>query len=183
MAGKSFFEILEDQIRREVTNEVRAEFETRYKGTAPATASSEPRSAPPLSPPASPPTSPTETWLLTHLDKMTFKAHASGAGQYQAQAKAFVSQSQPSTQRASEQKPLVYEPPRAKHSFSPEQIWAYGFFVRQGERLAENFDEKELKAAYRKLAFKLHPDQAQNEKAPAHFHSLTEAYQILSELF
>src|ERR1043165_5650573 len=49
--------------------------------------------------------------------------------------------------------------PRPTHKFNAEQILSYQFIVKNGARLADNFNRKELESAFRALALKLHPDQ------------------------
>ncbi|MBX2987008.1 MAG: hypothetical protein KF802_03840 [Bdellovibrionaceae bacterium] len=62
----------------------------------------------------------------------------------------------------SREKPRPAVPaPRAKgppHALSERQKTAMGWFQDQGEALADDFNEKELKTAFRRLARRLHPD-------------------------
>ena len=54
---------------------------------------------------------------------------------------------------------------RPAHELDVMDIAALEFFRRNGVSLRENFDESDLKSAYRKLALKFHPDRHANASA------------------
>jgi hypothetical protein len=61
-------------------------------------------------------------------------------------------------------RPAAPPPPKKQrvrgtdHELSEEQRWSFEWFVAKGERLDPDYTEGELKAAYRRLARRLHPD-------------------------
>lgn len=47
--------------------------------------------------------------------------------------------------------------------------------------VSKDADAKEIKAQYRKLALKFHPDRNKSKEAPQHFKEISEAYAVLSD--
>lgn len=74
---------------------------------------------------------------------------------------------------------VVKPQPRPSHQFNPQQALSYQFFVKNGGRLADNFNRKELESAFRALALKLHPDQGGTAET---FRKLLDARKVLSGL-
>lgn len=70
-------------------------------------------------------------------------------------------------------------PPKPAHKLTEAQALAYQQFAHWGQSLADNFSNKDLKTAFRKMALKLHPDQGGSTQA---FFRLQECYRLLNEV-
>ena len=72
-------------------------------------------------------------------------------------------------------------PPRPPHKLTERQYLATLFFGRHGTELSAAFSKNELKTAFRRLAFKLHPDRQSGHTES--FIALKCAFDELSGLF
>lgn len=70
---------------------------------------------------------------------------------------------------------------RPPHKLTPIQKNALAFFQAHGADLADNFNLKELKQAFRKLASQLHPDRSKGPAEP--FIELKKAFDYLRQVF
>lgn len=82
---------------------------------------------------------------------------------------------------ASKAYPSRPKPPPPPHPLTTAQIWARDYFVLQGVELSPAFSLRELKRAFRTLAFKHHPDM--NKGASGAFIELKNNYETLLQLF
>lgn len=70
--------------------------------------------------------------------------------------------------------------PRPANKLSQDQLTAFLFFAAHSAKLEANFNNKDLKRAFRTLAFKMHPDHGGN---PQTFLELKAAYDLLAAVF
>lgn len=179
MAGKLFYEILEEQLRSELRKELEAEIRAELE--------------------ARPRTSPTadqsellkhegargriETWLATNVKQTTFAARRPGFQGYRIETAR--PKAQYVAQPKAEKEPELKIEPRYQAT-SIEDLCRLELLRRNGARIADAFTEHELKTAWRKAALKTHPDRfAQADHATqlrmsALFRELAEAYDVLS---
>lgn len=82
---------------------------------------------------------------------------------------------------ASVQERVVRPEPRPtpKTPMGVQEVLARELFVKWGAELEKTPLKKEISKAFKKLAFKLHPDRCKDPDAGKLFADLTEAYQIL----
>jgi hypothetical protein len=73
----------------------------------------------------------------------------------------------------------VKSKPRPAHRFNPQQAHGFQFMLQCGAQLQDNFNKRELEAAFRALALKLHPDQGGSTEK---FLQLLEARKSLQSL-
>lgn len=73
----------------------------------------------------------------------------------------------------------VKERPLPPHKLNVFQMSAVRFFLDHGVSLSPRFSKKELKAAFRKLALRLHPDQG---GAAQSFMELKSCFELLTDL-
>lgn len=185
MAEKTFYNVLEEQIRRDLRQEIRAEVEAQLRaerGPKQETSSFNPNASH---------MERVETWLATHVRKTFFKRSPS--------QKAYGStNAHPNNARSTSTRPLngTTTPPDATSSAHSsfvytatdiEELCALELFRRQGVKIGDSFTENEIKMAWRKAALKTHPDRFAQEDAivqaqmNAIFRSLCEAYKLLEK--
>jgi hypothetical protein len=143
MAGKSFYEILREEVRKEVLTELSAEFQVA--GAAPISEPTAQQQACDKNQVAS---ENLELWLASHVSTKGFRPKAKNA--YQSP--------KPFNQASAEkQTPLLKSAPRRE--LNAEEVIALEFFKRQGSILQNDFSEADLKTAFRKIALRTHPDR------------------------
>ena len=156
--AKTFFEVLEEQIRSELRSEIEAEIHSQLRAklgqVAPAgQETGTVRQA------SSDLTGRLETWLATRLETTVFASRAAGAKAYGGQPKA----GKTGATSAQPVRALTGQTPaKAQDLFKPEAIadlCAAELLRRYGGRLGEEFSEGQLKTAWRKAALQTHPDR------------------------
>lgn len=176
MAGKSFYEILERQIRADLREDIRKEVEAELrseltKGQAATTGS-----------PSDGLHERVECWLASHVNKMFFHQGAAAQRVYKSQ-----NPSRPERKVEPEKKPAHQEPALRLEFTRIEDLCALELIRRHsGVALGSCLSASELKAAWRKAALRTHPDRFTQEDAltqaqmGAVFNELVEAYDQLS---
>jgi hypothetical protein len=174
MRAASFIEILVDQIRDQVREEVIQEL-----GHAQASGSASGATEAPSA--ALHQASQVELWL-----SLNFQPRVSVKRAYGAKTQA----ARPTLQLASQAPAPAHEPEPKTESrgcvTTVEQFLALDFFNREGSSLMTSFTESEFKAAFRKLALRLHPDRhmqssiEEQTSCTERFARLTECADILA---
>ena len=151
--AKTFFEVLEEQIRSELRSEIEAEIHSQLRaklGQVGQDAGTVKAATGDL-------TGRLESWLATRLETTVFASRAAGAKAYGASpAKAGKTSAQP-VQALTGQTPS-----KAQDQYKPESIadlCAAELLRRYGGKLGEEFTEGQLKTAWRKAALQTHPDR------------------------
>jgi hypothetical protein len=168
MTEKSFFEVLEEQMRTEIRAELEREFAAKQMSTKPVNGEIFRADAK---------AGQFQTWVAAHIEKTYFTPSTK---------KAYGSPT-PKTARSqtrAEQKTTAS--PRPARELTLEQLVSLELVRRHsGVFIEENFTESELKGAWRKAALKTHPDRFENAdqitqaRAAALFRELTGAYECL----
>ncbi len=144
----NFMDVLAEELRKDLRADVRAELLAEL-GLEPAAAARE------LFP--SPATSARERLDLWLSAK--FGAKSMGAAKTARSYPKTAAHEDPRPGKAATgARPATDEGPRTTHALDAEDHAALEFFRREGRPLTDDYTEFELKAAYRKLALKLHPD-------------------------
>jgi hypothetical protein len=171
MAAKSFIEILEQEIRKdlreEIENQVRKEMQAGKRQTPHVSES-------------------WETWLVSNVEKAFFSRSQ--------EARRVYSGATPPPRSAKKPKPKVDDlnlrPDEHRTAVRFEEACAVELLCRHsGITIPEAFTRAELKSAWRKAALKSHPDrfsqadQAAQAHAAALFRELAHAYELLENLF
>jgi hypothetical protein len=175
MTAKPFFEVLKDQIRSELRKELESEWalkSSQAAGPKPAKV----RSSPWLSAESS-----LQSWLNAKVEKSEF-------GVTDRAKRAYKSPQDSSVTTCKKPDPVTSEP--LAHATSPEAAFAVEILSRfSGTKLPDSFTMNELKTVWRRAALKTHPDRvAQSDlisqaRATALFRELSEAHELLEELF
>lgn len=76
-------------------------------------------------------------------------------------------------------RPVTPPPPRPSHTLSPEQAVAFTQLAQWAPQLADNFDFRELKSAYRTAVLATHPDRGGTGES---FQQVRKSYHILTAL-
>ena len=171
--GKSFFEVLEEQIRNELREEIRKELASEQHGG--------PRRPSPETAVASGAMGRLETWLSTRLAPQRFARQGDARRAYGTPAgRKPVSETRHST-------PIALTGERRFHASSSEEHLALELLRKYGEpRLTNEFTLTEIKSAWRRAALKTHPDRFSQAdvitqaRQGALFRELCDAYEILT---
>lgn len=172
--GKSFIEILADELRKEIRNELAAELANEIANERVQNSRVVGEHS--------------ETWLAAHVEKSVFVSGEFGVRAYQ---KNKLSKKQPSsTPPAQNQRSSDRPIPDARSVSTPEQLLAAALLERHsGCLLHTSFTIYELKSVWKKAALKTHPDrfnhldhQSQARMGQL-FSELAIAYRCLSGLF
>ena len=166
MTEKSFFEVLEEQMRNEIRAELEREFTAKQKASKPVDL-------------AEAKAGQFQTWIASHVEKTYFTPSAKKA--------------YGSTARKGQEAPRASAAPRSQtrpsRELTLEQILSLELVRRHsGVFLEENFNESELKSAWRRAALKSHPDrfegadQITQARATALFRELSKAYECLQQV-
>jgi hypothetical protein len=89
----------------------------------------------------------------------------------------------PKRQPQQESKKPIRRSQMAPHQLSEAQAKAKSWFFDRGEDLKADFTKAELKAAFRKLALRLHPDTRHQDSNESLFLRLTPSYNELLKIF
>jgi hypothetical protein len=170
MPAKSFIQVLEEHIRRDLMKELCEEYRSE-SSTAAATVRK------PIDPQGR-----LETWLATNIGKAEFSRARQGQRQYASLTK----------------KPSTHTPVPEAHTTEPrrelplsfEELCALELLNRASDRiLSASFSRAELKASWRRAALRTHPDRfvttdpATQKKRGEEFASLVEAFELLDSSF
>lgn len=184
MAGKLFYEILEEQLRAEIRKELEAEIRAGLESGSQAGPTVDPTEALKREGAAGR----IETWLATHVKQSTFAASRPGFRSYRIKT----ARPQPKAEPAVEPRAALQAASRAEARFqatSVEDLCRLELLRRNGARIEDAFTVQDLKTAWRKAALKTHPDRfAQADhgtqlRMSALFRELAEAYDQLSARF
>ena len=162
MREKSFIEVLEDQVRKQLRDQIRREIELEF-AQANRTASEIDLQAARAGR--------FETWLASNVETTVFANKFSAKRAYGSAPKKTAQQTRPTAYART----LTLE-----QSVSLELLRRHA-----GVEIGDNFSELELKGAWRKAALKSHPDRVATSdiitqtKAAALFTELTTAYEML----
>lgn len=178
MRGKTFFEILTDQLRRELKEEIRADLKAELRREI--AQAIQTHTAPIANPPSN-----TEAWLQTHLQPHLFRnLGRTNYNDYSSNTVSSKKQSAKHKQIESTSTNANSIEKRAS-TLNIEQLFAREFFVREGADLREDFSSSELKTCFRTLALKLHPDRnlqaaaVEQQELAARFQQLAESFELL----
>lgn len=153
MKGKSFFEILEDQLRKDLRAEIEAEVRAEM-GKNKKTSQHPYQDAAFQTQMAS---GTAESWLVSHLGKTLFSRRKEARRAYQVRPTA---RPQTTVVNQSVDRTIAREVEPSIHLSAAEDLIAIEFLRRHsGVRIGATLTRSELKQAWRKAALKTHPDR------------------------
>ena len=186
MAAKSFIEILEERIRKEIELEYEGELKsasksdlTNHSGRATGADFKELRGPAKIAARADR----LEVWLATNLEKSEFKNPGKGHKSYASSAQRRNSSVSPHARAQQAQR----VPPR---SFTADEICALELLqIECNIHFSNDFSQSDLKAAWRKAALLTHPDRYAQANTTIQaamaqkFTALATAFQVLENSF
>jgi hypothetical protein len=189
MAGKSFYEVLESQIRAELRAEFEAQYQEQRHSNVRETASTSALEGA---------QGRLETWLVSHVEKTHFsrgefgrRAYGNNANRRDARNARSVPRPMPALTKPSDSKKKTEAAPRPPSSADHivryeartlEELCLVELLRRHGAEIGDSFTTQELKTAWRKVALKTHPDRftqadpVTQKLMAEQFRAITEAY-------